>query len=272
MAQRRAFTAAPNADGDSNAVENDLTAYEQHRLPNGDFLVVGEGDSLDSKLSDNADVGRTPPGWDDADPFDNDDDVAASAADAEAGLALHAFGDYELRYEDVFEAEPFDVGGNGAYSTDGAAVLRDDAEYRETTTDDWGERLTYNAPESYAGPLRITAEYEASTDADEPAYGHVRIVREDADGTRTVVYSEHASSDDGRVQFAETRQVPIDGTPDYRVEIRVVDGSAGGANVSLRLYDTTFSPQFEYDGEEYWLAEVSREPLPTSEVMDRLGP
>lgn len=263
MPEKRAFVANANANGDSNALESDLDEYQQFRLPNGNFVVVGSGTDLDSKLGNSDQVGRTPPGLEDGRPFETDEGVAAEVAKAEAALSQYAFDGTLLSFGELFEHPTLSARTNKLVETDGLSVQEDDAQYRETTQNDWTERFAFRVPESYSGPLKFDTELAAPNGG----VAHVRVLR---DGE--TAFSDYTRSDTG-IEVTTTFETVGEGESEYfKVEIRAVDPSpAEDSGVKARLEGISFTPEFVHAGNEYWLSEVSREPLPVTEFKSRVG-
>lgn len=253
MPGNQAFVTSPNADGDSNALESDLDSFQQFQLPNGDFVVVGSGPDLDTKLGNSDQVKNQP----------TDTELAEKAAEAEAALSQYAFGEHTISFQDIYEHPTLDVRTNEPISVNGLSVQEDDAQYRETSQEDWTERFSFTAPETYSGSIRFSATLSALSEG----IAHVRVLR---DGE--AVFSEHTNSETGIEVNKTIETVGSTESTNFKVEIRVVDPSIdGNSGVKARLESTRFTPEFEYDGEQYWLGEVNRKGLPTTEFKERVG-
>lgn len=275
MSQKRAFEDVGQDDEDGGKIPSvaaDLDAYQQFTLPNGNLLVIGEGQDLDTKLGrDDTEssgeppdgIPQTPPEWNDAIPFDTESDIAESVKDAEAALAHHVFGDHELTFQDVFEHDELSTRVDEPYSANGMEIQEDDASYRETSSSDWTQKFTVDVPAEYEGRLKFTGEYKVDGDG----YAHLRLLH---DGE--VVDSVHTDSEDYIEYSFETETVGVDESEVFKFEIRAVDASTdGNSGVTTRVRGLSGEPEFSHEGETYWLSQVSRKAMPEQDFKNRVG-
>lgn len=259
--QKRAFETAPDAEGTTNDVESDLDSYRQWRHPNGNFVVVGVGQDLDSKLP--SDLPRTPPEWDDASPFDTIDEVAAAVAEAEASHALHEFDTYSLTFSEVYEHEELDVRSDQPYEANGLPIQSDDASYRGTTSETWVTKFTWDVPTEYTGMIRFVHELKAATDT----VAHARVLEDGEEirkwNTDSTTYVEN---------ILEVGDIGDTESHSFKFQIRAAstDPQADSPN-EIRAQNIRSIPQFTHGGNSFWLSAVERVPLPTDEFKQEVG-
>lgn len=229
----------------------DLDVYKQWRKSDGRFIVFAPNkNSLPAGASDTA-TELT------------DSDFADLIAEAEAVFATHEFGQYVLSFQDVFDHDELDVSSGQPHRANGMAVQEDDASYRETSNEAWTEKFTASVPAAYSGPVRLDYQFKLGGEG----YAHVRLLQGD-----DVLFSEHTQSTEYVESTFEPPEVGVDETPVFKWEIRAVDGASDGSNpASCRITGMRAVPQFEHDGETFWLDEVNRAPLDPTTVLEKIG-
>ncbi len=236
------------------AAAEDLDEYKQIRLPNGRFLVIDPSPGAPGLPGSASDQAQELAGASDA---------AAKAKDAEAALATHSFGSYELSFQEVFNHDELDVSSDSVYSANGMDVQEDDASYRETSSSDWTEKFSATVPEGYNGDVKISWELKV-TGTDQ--FGHVRILQ---DGE--VVHSEHTDSESYIEGEYIAPNVGGPSTTEFKLEIRAVDASAGGSGgAKTRIRRISVTPEFTHDGQTFWAVDVARVALPDQEFRNKL--
>lgn len=232
--------------------------YSQFRLPNGKLLVIdrektgppahGLPDQASDRAKEVTDFGE----------------VSRKVCEAEAALAKHRVGEHELRFQDIFDHDELNTCSGEVYKANGMGNKVDSASYRETTQGLWQEKFYFEVSADYFGPIRVGFELRAENDH---SVAHGRVVRGDE-----VVHQVNTDSEEYVEYTYVTEDVPDDETEVFKFEMRAVSTALdSNQNAKVRSRNISGSPQFEHNGEVYWLNEVTREPLPDEDLRERLG-